>query len=273
MEIIGITNVKGVIYIIMRVKITELIKNKYFRISVGVTIFFVVLIIVFYITGILWIGELSSEKYPVQGVDVSHYQGIIDWEVLAGENIDFAFIKATEGSGTQDTRFEYNWEEAHKTDLKVGAYHFFSFDSEGSTQADNYIATVPVNDNALPPVIDVEFYGDKKDNSPKLEDVKEQLGVLISRLENTYGKTPIIYCTYSTYVRYIKDNFDECTLWIRNTYYKPGVFDGVDWTIWQYTDEGKKAGYDGYEDGKKAEEYIDLNVFNGTKDEFEEFCR
>ena len=73
------------------------------------------------------INHPTETDYPVRGVDVSYYQGDIDWKVLADENIDFAFIKATEGSGHIDTKFEENWEQSGKTDLKRGAYHFFSF--------------------------------------------------------------------------------------------------------------------------------------------------
>lgn len=76
-------------------------------------------------------------------MDVSSWQGEIDWPTLAGQGLSFAFIKATEGSGFTDPRFSYNWEQARKTALRVGAYHFFSYDSPGETQADNFIAAVP----------------------------------------------------------------------------------------------------------------------------------
>ena len=50
--------------------------------------------------------------------------------------------------------------------MRVGAYHFFSYDSPGETQADNFISMVPVTAGALPPVVDIEFYGDKLENLP-----------------------------------------------------------------------------------------------------------
>ena len=93
-----------------------------------------------FFTGVLKLNTPSRERYPVRGVDVSSWQGEIDWPTLAGQSLSFAFIKATEGSGFTDPRFSYNWEEARKTALRVGAYHFFSYDSPGKTQADNFIA-------------------------------------------------------------------------------------------------------------------------------------
>ena len=75
------------------------------------------------------------------------------------------FIKATEGSSFVDEHFAYNYAEARKTDLAVGAYHFFSYDSPGAAQAENFINTVAPHAGMLPPVIDVEFYGDKEKKS------------------------------------------------------------------------------------------------------------
>lgn len=85
--------------------------------------------------GIIWFNNPSEEEFPVRGIDVSEYQGEIDWKTLSKQNIDFVFIKATEGSGYTDSCFVYNFDEAQKTDLRVGAYHFFSYDSEGAAQA------------------------------------------------------------------------------------------------------------------------------------------
>ncbi len=97
----------------------------------------------------------------------------------------FAFIKATEGSAFVDKYFSKNWTNANKTSMRVGAYHFFSFDSKGETQAEQFIRNVPKYKQALPPVIDVEFYANKKDNPPKREDVTKELSVMIEMLEKT----------------------------------------------------------------------------------------
>lgn len=73
-----------------------------------------------------------AERYDVKGVDISYYQGDIDWQVLA-DGLSFVYMKATEGSSHQDIRFEENLEGALETGLAVGAYHFFSFESSGKT--------------------------------------------------------------------------------------------------------------------------------------------
>ncbi|MED2584718.1 GH25 family lysozyme, partial [Bacillus thuringiensis] len=138
--------------------------------------------------GIFIPNQISADKYEIKGADVASYQGDIDWRELEKQNMKFAFIKATEGSSFVDEYFSKNWRNANKTDMRIGAYHFFSFDSKGETQAEQFIRTVPKYKQALPPVIDVEFYANKKDNPPKREDVTKELAVMIEMLEKHYDK-------------------------------------------------------------------------------------
>ena len=92
--------------------------------------------------GIIWFNNPSNKDYPIRGVDVSHYQGDIDWAALSSQDIEFAFIKATEGSSYVDEYFDYNFKQAQASGIDAGAYHFFSYDSAGLTQAENFIRTV-----------------------------------------------------------------------------------------------------------------------------------
>ena len=209
------------------------------------------------------IAPIFAGRYEVIGVDVSHYQGSIDWEKLAGQNLDFAFIKATEGSSHIDECFYDNWKEAGKTGLYIGAYHFFSFDSDGSRQAQFYIDTVGDLSGKIAPVVDVEFYGDKEKNPPGKDEVVEQLSRMLETLEEYYQVKPVIYTTYKVYNAYIKDAFEEYPLWIRNVYYQPLITAGKEWIFWQYTDTAVLEGYQG------TEKYIDMNVFRGTREELE----
>lgn len=196
---------------------------------------------------------------------MSHYQGTVDWDVLANEKINIAYIKATEGSSHVDPCFMYNWEQSEKTTLRTGAYHFFSFDSEGKTQAENFIKNVAMHDNMLPPAIDVEFYADKKNNPPEPEAVREQLKVMLNEVQNHYQMTPVIYSTEEFWKEYLEGEFNEYPLWIRNVFTKPRIAEK--WTLWQYTNRGRLEGYTG------EEEFIDLNVFNGDEKAWEEWLK
>ena len=202
---------------------------------------------------------VNSEKYPVFGVDVSNYQGDIDWDILEEQGVRFAFIKATEGSGHVDESVRQNLERASETDIKLSAYHFFSFDSAGETQAANFISVVPADKIDMPPVVDIEYYADKRKNKPSKEEAENILQPLLSELEEYYGVKPIIYTTLPVYRRYVKENFSDYPLWIRSVNFEPDL---IDWKFWQYCDSGELEGYNG------DEKCIDFNVYNGTEEEF-----
>lgn len=231
-----------------------------------------VFLIFFFILTFLFIHKnirpnlLLADRYEVRGVDVSHYQGDIDWEKMSDENIDFAYIKATEGSSHVDEKFRMNWKNIEQTNLYYGAYHFFSFDSAGETQAQNYISTVGSLDGKLIPVVDVEYYGDKESRKKELdrEAITRELDVLLRVLEEEYRIKPILYTTYSAYHDFIEGSFDEYGLWIRNVYYTPDIGMKGRWLYWQYTDRTKFDAYAG------EEPYIDMNVFVGSRAEFSE---
>ena len=205
--------------------------------------------------GVLHLNHPELSGFNIKGVDVSSYQGDIDWDVLAGQGIDFAYIKATEGSSTVDRCFEANWLNASKTDLRIGAYHFFSFESSGEKQAALYCSTVESVPDMLPPVIDVEFYGRFHGvNDIDVNAVKKELRSMIDILTEHYGVKPVIYVSSDTYESIVRDDFRDCGIWYRSVY-KPVPKD-VDWTIWQYSNRHVLKGYKG------TERYIDMNVFS-----------
>ena len=222
-------------------------------------IFIIILVGILFFIGVIKINVPSLAQYPIRGVDVSEYQGHIDWDLIEQQGIQFAFIKATEGSGYVDPFFLANWEAVESTKLLVGAYHFFSFDSPAQTQSERFIATVEPKIGMLPPVVDVELYGKHKNNHPNAEVVRAQLNIMLDMLEAQYGAKPIIYATQQSYSLYIDGHYAQYPLWIRDVYFTPSS--NVEWTFWQYSDKGKLDGYDG------REQYIDMNVY--FKDEAE----
>lgn len=215
--------------------------------------------------GDIKINTPSKKKYPVRGVDVSRYQGDINWPELAAQDISFAYIKATEGSTHVDPKFTHNYMHAQKTQLRVGAYHFFSFDSGAESQAANFTGQVMPYERMLPPAVDIEYYGKYSNSShPDVSTVKAELGRLLELLYDHYGIRPVIYATQATYKTYIRGNFDDYDIWIRDKYFTPGD-NIVNWHFWQYSDKGVLPGYSG------VEKYIDLDVFRGTAEEFEQY--
>ena len=226
----------------------------------AVPVLAVAAVAVLYFNGSIQLNMPDKTKYPVRGVDVSEYQGNIDWELLKSQEISFAFIKATEGSSYVDPLYEKNAENALKTELPIGSYHFFSYDSAGKTQAENFIDTVSITQ--LPPVVDVEFYGQYRKTPKAPESVIPELSEFIALLETEYGRKPIIYTTSRAYSMYVADNFPDCDVWIRNVLCEPSLPEAADFRFWQYSSTYCLKGYDG------KENFIDMNVFNGSFEEF-----
>lgn len=201
-----------------------------------------------------------DEKNSTVGVDVSAYQADIEMNALKDQDIEFIYIKATEGSTHQDDRFAENWENAEKAEILSGAYHFFSYDSEGRTQAENFINTVgPDLKGRLLPAVDVEYYGDKEENPPEKSDVIRELRTFLEIVEEEYGVSPIIYTRSDVYEKYLKGEFDDYKKWISSLYTPLSWNYKGDWYIWQYLNRGELEGYTG------GEKYIDLNILNRDK--------
>ena len=181
-------------------------------------------------------------RYDVEGLDVSHHQIRINWKKV-DKKYKFIIMKATEGKNFLDSDFLYNWNNARLNGFTVGAYHFFSMLSSGVAQADYYISMVPDLDKALPPVIDLEIPLKYPKNI-----VLNELKDMIEKLEKHYKKKVIIYVTYHTYNVYIKGEFPENKLWIRDIKFIPELAENNRWVIWQVSNRGRVTGIPGFTD-------------------------
>ena len=244
-------------------------KNKKILITIMIIILILFIIFLLMVNGYIIPTKIEAEKFEVKGVDVSEYQGEVDWDKIKEQNIDFAFIKATEGSKGKDNSFDKNYEKLKNMDMLLGLYHFFSFESLGEEQADNYIKVVgniENDENLMLPIIDIEYYSYYKKAKPNKEWVTKELQKMLDKLEKTYRVKPIIYTTMEFYQEYIEGEFLEYDIWIRNILTKPKL-ENRDWKFWQYTGRGRLEGYNG------EEKFIDLNVFNGSKEDFENYIK
>jgi lysozyme len=211
-----------------------------------------------YLAGHWRLNYPSREEFSIQGIDVSHHQGNIDWRKVAKDGHRFAYIKATEGGDFKDPDFQRNWAAARKNGLKVGAYHFFTFCKPGRIQALNFVESVPDDDGSLPPAIDFEFAGNCRER-PSKETVLRELTDFTDILVKKYRRHPVLYVTRASYSRYLAGRTDRRRLWMRDVFRRPGRIDERAWTIWQYADNIRVNGIDGP---------VDQNAFNGGEEDF-----
>lgn len=203
-------------------------------------------------------GSASPKKLAVHGVDVSRWQGDIDWPRLMTQGANFAYIKATDGGDHLDPMFRTNWRKAGQAGLKRGAYHFFYWCRTAGEQADWFIRNVPKVDGALPPVIDVEWNGESKCSQRLSRSrVLEKMQVFMDKLERHYGQRPIIYTAPDFYADNLQGEFLDYPFWLRSVAAHPSKrYPGRKWVFWQYSGSGLSQGVNGR---------IDLNVFHGSE--------
>lgn len=204
-----------------------------------------------------WKALYGNTIYPdgkVRGIDISHYQDNINWEKLRNANIQdtpirFIFVKATEGSDIIDENFNLNFYQARKCEFIRGAYHFFSTKTSAERQARFFCKVVQLEDDDLPPVLDVENAGDL---TP--QQLQREVLVWMKIVEQHYGVPPILYTYYNFKTRYLNTpEFDRYPFWIAHYYESKLKYSG-DWAFWQHTDAGRVDGIKGY---------VDINLFNG----------
>lgn len=167
-----------------------------------------ILLFVLFWNGVLLFNNPSRAEYPVRGVDVSSYQGQIDWPALASKDLSFAFIKATEGSSYVDPYFEYNYQRAQQTHLRIGAYHFFSYDSSGDTQAGQFHPYSGAGRQYASSRGGLGILRRQGSQPPPRETVNQQLDLLLTRLEQHYGMRPILYATEKSYSLYLAGGYE-----------------------------------------------------------------
>jgi lysozyme len=185
----------------------------------------------------------SDSRFPIQGIDVSHHQGPIDWAKLPGQGVDFAYLKASEGGDFRDQQFEENWRNASAAGIKRGAYHFFTLCRGGAEQAANFIAAVPKDEVALPPAVDLEYLGNC-DGRPSPAQLRREVAVFLGTVERHYGQKAVLYLTPQFDEAFaIGAHFDR-PIWWRKLVLEPRL-DGRSWTIWQASNFRRLDGIEG----------------------------
>ena len=199
----------------------------------------------------------------IAGIDVSHYQGQVDWSKARTAGISFAFIKATEGLTGKDPMFQRNWTACRNLEVLRGAYHFYRPQSDPVGQARQFLETLKDDPGEIPPVLDLESLGS---SSP--DDMIAGARRWMRIIETEFDCKPILY-TGSAFWRFTLRNsavFADHPLWI--AHYTSGPKPLLPnawprWTFWQFSQQGKVPGIDGH---------VDLNAFNGTLPDLEAFC-
>ena len=197
------------------------------------------------------------------GIDVSHYQGSIDWGAVKSSGVQFAYIKATEGTSVTDSAFAANYTGAYDAGVVRGAYHFARPGSSSGAAQANYFAAHggawSADNLTLPGALDLEVSGcDGLSASAMVSWIKD----FTATYKADTGRDAVLYTTASWW--------SSCTggstafgstnpMWVAHWgVSSPSVPTGWGtYTFWQYADDGSVSGISGA---------VDTDVFNGSAD-------
>ena len=204
---------------------------------------------------------LSTYKEKTIGIDVSQYQGDIDWsdgkKIDQSFVVDFVIVRSTAGKDKVDEKFNFNWKKIKGKYIR-GAYHYYRPNENSILQAENFIKTVRLSKGDLPPILDIE----KLPKTQSIDSLKVGLKRWLKKVEQHYKIKPIIYSGESYYNDFLKDEFSEYPFWIANYNFWRKEMDD-DWMLWQFTEKAQVNGIDGL---------VDVNVYDGLKIQLMEQC-
>jgi lysozyme len=179
----------------------------------------------------------------IKGIDVSHWQGLIDWGKVKGDGVVFAFIKATQGTSySKESYFHDNAPKALEADIHVGAYHYATFGTvaEAKAEAAYFLSVVKSHKLRYPLVLDLEE--NKKGASRTV--LTDAAIAFLEAIENA-GYFAMLYSGKSFLENQLEESrLKPYALWVAR--YNTTLGRGAD--IWQYSSEGKVAGISGNTD-------------------------
>lgn len=189
------------------------------------------------------------------GIDISRYQGVVDWARVKAAGICFAIAKATESNRIIDMYFERNWAETKRVGIVRGAYHYFRASQDARAQAEYFARAVAYAPGDIPPVLDAESL-DGVDKAT----LSRGLQTWLAEVERLTGLRPIIYTAPNFWNTNVgaQEWVGGYKLWVAHytTAAQPIVPKGFrTWALWQYTDQGRVDG---------IASNVDRNRFNGT---------
>lgn len=199
-------------------------------------------------------GRFVNTAPFVEGIDVSHWQGTIDWALVAGAGKRFAFLKASDSVDYVDPTYATNRSKAKANGLHVGAYHFARPDAtpgDAEAEADHFVDTAGPAPGELLPVLDLERTGGLSTAA-----LQVWVRAFLGRVYDRTGIRAMIYTSPSFWASYMGNTAWFAAngyriLWIAHwtTAASPRVpadnWNGQGWTFWQYTSDGRVPGISG----------------------------
>lgn len=199
----------------------------------------------------------ATPTKPLHGIDVSHYQGSVDWAKVAAAGVVFAYAKATGGVTFVDPRFSANAAAAPAAGLHFGAYHFFRPSDDPTAQAEHFLSVANPGTGGLPPVLDLEKTGGGSD------DLAQKAVTWLEHVKEKTGCTPLVYASTAFYDSHLGAALSDYPLYLADYSQSPKLpSDAGQLVLWQHAQTGTVSGINGH---------VDLDLYEAGSVPIEEF--
>lgn len=199
----------------------------------------------------------------IEGIDVSKWQGTVNWQRVRSAGKQFAFARVSDGTRVIDPCFDSNWAELGRLGLFRGVYQMFRASQDPQAQAELLVRKVgTLGPGDLPPVLDLEL----TDGQPN-EVVIERAQLWLKSVEEQLGHAPIVYTAHYFWKQLgFPEGFESHPLWVANyDVSSPRLPPSWQrWSFWQYSQSGHVPGISGA---------VDLDRFNGTLSDLVQLAR
>ena len=176
----------------------------------------------------------SPKSYIFQGIDVDAANGVIEWPVVRGGGVSFAYLTATIGADRRDAMFATNWSDVYAAGLRRGAIHVYSLCRLASDQANNFNTTVPRTSDSLPPAIFIDFEGDcaaRPDRAVVIGEIER----LVATIEVHSRKPALLKVSRRFDDTYRVSSAIERPIWSVQNFFPPD-YAARPWRLWQASD-------------------------------------
>jgi lysozyme len=215
-------------------------KSRYFRWgAIALALMLAAYVVWSFVTG--WAP--SRDEYPVQGIVVSEVNGTPAWAELGATGVDFAYITAVEGARGRDRHFQSNLEAVQQAGIRFGALHHFDICRLASDQAALFITTVPRNERALPPAVQLDF-SETCTGRPNRALILAELATFLNQIEAHSGMPAILLLTPEFEKEYQVSKAIDRTVWLEGNWFLPD-YSARPWVMWTANTARKIAGIEG----------------------------
>jgi len=209
--------------------------------------------------------KVCAKGATVKGIDVSYYQGTIDWAKVKAHGIGFGIARVSDGTGFIDPKFGANWSGMKAHGIVRGTYQFFRPEHDPIAQADLMVKQIKAHGGLeagdLPPVLDVEVQDGVSDAT-----MRSRIKAWAEHIQAALGRKPMIYTSPGFWNAIgAGSEFSKYTLWVAHweTACPSMPSSWTSWKFWQNADNGSIPGISGH---------VDTDLFNGTLADLKAFA-